>query len=64
VLRTALAQRSRIGEHRGHIDLLALTCDGRPIVVELKRQGSSERPLRTTVEGLANPGGWADATGA
>lgn len=38
----------------GHIDLLALGADGRPIVVELKKHDSVETPLRILIEGLAN----------
>jgi hypothetical protein len=38
----------------GHIDLLALDAAGLPIVIELKKQSSTEPPLRAAVEGLAN----------
>lgn len=44
--------RSRKGW--GHIDLLGVTADGRPIIVELKREDSTETPLRAAVEGLVN----------
>lgn len=38
----------------GHIDLFALTSDGKPVVIELKKGDSEETPLRAMIEGLAN----------
>jgi hypothetical protein len=38
----------------GHIDLLALTADGTPVVIELKTGEATDTPLRALVEGLAN----------
>lgn len=38
----------------GHIDLMALTQDGHPIVIELKKQDAQDTPLRAMIEGLAN----------
>jgi hypothetical protein len=38
----------------GHIDLLALTADGTPVVIELKTGDAIDTPLRALVEGLAN----------
>jgi hypothetical protein len=38
----------------GEIDLLAVTAEGSPVIVELKREPSSETPLRMLPEGLAN----------
>ena len=38
----------------GKIDLLALTADGHPIIVELKTDESTETPLRAILEGMAN----------
>jgi hypothetical protein len=38
----------------GHIDLLALNAEGRPVVIELKKQDAQETPLRALMEGVAN----------
>jgi hypothetical protein len=45
-------QRDRKGW--GHIDLMALTLDGHPAVIELKKQDAQETPLRALLEGVAN----------
>lgn len=51
----------------GHIDLLALSSEGSPIVVELKKQNAQDTPLRAMVEGLANAvavqENWAEMSG-
>lgn len=52
-LQVPLAER-RKSEGWGRIDLLALTKEGGPVVVELKTDESSETPLRAILEGLAN----------
>lgn len=38
----------------GHVDLLAITHDSQPVVIELKRGSSNETPLRALVECVAH----------
>ena len=44
----------RVRNGWGHIDLMALTPEGFPVVIELKKHDAHDTPLRALVEGVAN----------
>ena len=44
----------RVRNGWGHIDLMALTPEGCPVVIELKKHDAQDTPLRALVEGVAN----------
>lgn len=44
----------RVRNGWGHIDLMALTREGHPVVIELKKHDAQDTPLRAMIEGVAN----------